>query len=812
MPAVHQNRRASQGDLQAGDSPPPSYKRRRIALACTSCRNRKSRCNGAKPTCSLCVELGFECVYQQPAAGNNRPPPSQSGYDERLRAIEDTLRQLVRQKDNSSEEPDQLNQDAAHQPDSESYQYPPAPANDDEEVAVLEDDASGGPQNAVEDTVDGMAVITDPKESGSKFYGPSSNIAFLREISDATSASLKALGQSGHANEVNGRMSRATSPVTTLIGPLVSRAVSPVTTLLSETSPVATRHGINIRSLPPEDRALHLIRLFFSDTGMLFPYIHEEGILRTYATARRNRFAGVSRSWLCLLNVIFAFATYISARPDQPAEKNAAESGIFIERAQALAAEIELKSASLETVQCLLLMAQYRQGTQRSDQAWNLHGLAVRAALQLGLHSQAASAGYSALESEVRKRVWFACVVLDRTLSMTFGRPSTIPNEYVKLDLPVNQKLEKLATTTIASTAASGESFDPPETVCLYIATLQLYHILADIITQLYGSNVDTDPNISIPTILERTVSLEQRLSAWKRNLFPRLQRRPWETLDPGTVSASAWDAVFDRLSVIITLRYLNIRILLHRPVLSAFLRKRAYYKFGAGQLEDEDPFFNDVARKSIDICEQSAMEIVQIVHKTSKLPGLLGAWWFSAYYTFNAALVVFSCILLEITTINKWTHGGATITIAHFVDSDKVVEMITRLRRAADVLRRFGEGTKSSRRIARTLVKLVQICMTLAQLNPEQGPMILSALSSNQQSDVAQMQAQLDVARQTRNGAGMVDGTASFHGMGTSTMGPDDPFAIFDANMPQYWTDTNLDLFSDLAGVEPGLAAMLSG
>ncbi|KAK4944001.1 hypothetical protein LTR10_016522 [Elasticomyces elasticus] len=285
----------------------------------------------------------------QPAAGNNRPPPSQSGYDERLRAIEDTLRQLVRQKDNSSEEPDQLNQDAAHQPDSESYQYPPAPANDDEEVAVLEDDASGGPQNAVEDTVDGMAVITDPKESGSKFYGPSSNIAFLREISDATSASLKALGQSGHANEVNGRMSRATSPVTTLIGPLVSRAVSPVTTLLSETSPVATRHGINIRSLPPEDRALHLIRLFFSDTGMLFPYIHEEGVLRTYATARRNRFAGVSRSWLCLLNVIFAFATYISARPDQPAEKTAAESGIFIERAQALAAEIELKSASLET-------------------------------------------------------------------------------------------------------------------------------------------------------------------------------------------------------------------------------------------------------------------------------------------------------------------------------------------------------------------------------------------------------------------------------------------------------------------------------
>lgn len=59
-------------------------------------------------------------------------------------------------------------------------------------------------------------------------------------------------------------------------------------------------------------------------------------------------------------------------------------------------------------------MAQYRQGTQRSDQAWNLHGLAVRAALQLGLHSRNASADCSLLEAELRKRVWFACVVLDR--------------------------------------------------------------------------------------------------------------------------------------------------------------------------------------------------------------------------------------------------------------------------------------------------------------------------------------------------------------------------------------------------------------
>lgn len=55
---------------------------------------------------------------------------------------------------------------------------------------------------------------------------------------------------------------------------------------------------------------------------------------------------------------------------------------------------------------------------------------------------------------------------------MTFGRPSTIPNEYMKLDLPVNQSLEKLALATIGTSRSSVEGLDAPDTVCLYIATM----------------------------------------------------------------------------------------------------------------------------------------------------------------------------------------------------------------------------------------------------------------------------------------------------------------------------------------------------
>ena len=134
--------------------------------------------------------------------------------------------------------------------------------------------------------------------------------------------------------------------------------------------------------------------------------------------------------------------------------------------------------------------------------------------------------------------------------------------------------------------------------------------------------------------MLERTVVLEQKLAMWKHNLLTQLQRRPWDTLDPNGVSVSTWDPVFDRLSVILMLRYLNTRIVLHRPILSAFLRQRGRSRLSSESIPRDDPFFNDLGERSVRICQQAAVEIVEIVHKTSKPPALLGAWWFTTYYS----------------------------------------------------------------------------------------------------------------------------------------------------------------------------------
>jgi hypothetical protein len=38
------------------------------------------------------------------------------------------------------------------------------------------------------------------------------------------------------------------------------------------------------------------------------------------------------------------------------------------------------------------------------------------------------------------------------------------------------------------------------------------------------------------------------------------------------------------------------------------------------------------------------------------------------------------------------------------------------------------------------------------------------------------------------------------------------DPFAVFDIGLHQYWTDGDLDLFSNLVGVEDGLTSLMAG
>ena len=126
--------------------------------------------------------------------------------------------------------------------------------------------------------------------------------------------------------------------------------------------------------------------------------------------------------------------------------------------------------------------------------------------------------------------------------------------------------------------------------------------------------------------MLERVIKIERSLMEWRQDLPPMLRLRPWDA----SFAESEQNLIFDRLSIIIALRYLNARVLLHRQVLTRFLEQM---KTRYTDLE-EDIFLNQFGQSNLQVCVDSASEIISIIHKVGKRPYLLGAWWFSTYYS----------------------------------------------------------------------------------------------------------------------------------------------------------------------------------
>ncbi|KKA29633.1 hypothetical protein TD95_000670 [Thielaviopsis punctulata] len=57
---------AEENPLKRRSTEAVDYPRRRATIACEICRSRKSRCDGAKPKCKLCSDLGADCIYREP--------------------------------------------------------------------------------------------------------------------------------------------------------------------------------------------------------------------------------------------------------------------------------------------------------------------------------------------------------------------------------------------------------------------------------------------------------------------------------------------------------------------------------------------------------------------------------------------------------------------------------------------------------------------------------------------------------------------------------------------------------------------------
>lgn len=100
----------------------------------------------------------------------------------------------------------------------------------------------------------------------------------------------------------------------------------------------------------------------------------------------------------------------------------------------------------------------------------------------------------------MRKRTWYACVVIDRNLSMTYGRPPSIPESFVKLPPPNSCDPTETATNDVLAQNNMMKCLS----LGFFNATIFLYRIMSDVIETLYGQNIGDNESDTIVSILGR--------------------------------------------------------------------------------------------------------------------------------------------------------------------------------------------------------------------------------------------------------------------------------------------------------------------
>ncbi|KAL4802084.1 putative Zn(II)2Cys6 transcription factor [Aspergillus unguis] len=627
-------------------------KRKRVSVACRSCRTRKSRCNGARP-CSSCEDVGTECHYEQlpsrhaPASGPAASDllAANTLLERRLQTIEEQLQALHSERRSSGPQP-------VTSPTGHEAQHLQARVG-------IQDHG-----------VDGMGAV--PLKDGAdedEYFGSSSNVAFLRMI-------MKAVGRQPDPVSRNSGF-----PINPLPGIGQSSGSH---SALSEGRQQAHEEPMK---LPSPEEAEPLFRLYFTTVNLMIPCVHEGSFRETYSRMQRRGLGSVSRSWLGILNTILAIATNVMS-PTSPTSERAAKSKIYFEQALHLISPSIFGRISLEIVQLSLLLETYLEGTPSSSATWTFHGLAVKGAYQLGLHVVDGFKHLSELDQEIRKRLWYCF------LSVRYGRPPLIQLSHVRLDESLRLPFSDVSNAT---TASSLEFFN---------ALLSITHIMGDALDRLYGQNLEFQTRLPMSDTIDRVLGLCWKLAHWQDNLPPTLQiiNTTKEALNdvPLTVGTT-------RFRVLLSLRYLGAKILIIRPMLTKFLdmgsktishehRLEWLVNSGAGLLAELIRTCRDVLQISKSILVGSKSD-----------QNLLGAWWFSCFYTFNASLAILGVLLIKRIP----AYSGAFSMFS-------ILELRTLVETAIDILHGLDQGNETLVKCQDTLRKLlIAIEIDGTELNP---------------------------------------------------------------------------------------------
>lgn len=187
-------------------------------------------------------------------------------------------------------------------------------------------------------------------------------------------------------------------------------------------------HYIKPRKIPPpvslldDPEARILLAYFFDKINPLHAILHKPMFMEQYDMCLLTPNKAQCRLFLALFHVVCAIAMRFMEICENAKFSDGLEEKLFDDAfatLQAFAFEWE----SVEIIQGFLLMAVYLRVCHRQTSAWSVLGTAIRMCTGMGLmHKPNAGTRLTDYEDLKRRRVFWACFVLDRTFCIEYGR------------------------------------------------------------------------------------------------------------------------------------------------------------------------------------------------------------------------------------------------------------------------------------------------------------------------------------------------------------------------------------------------------
>ncbi|KAK3684774.1 fungal-specific transcription factor domain-containing protein [Podospora appendiculata] len=495
-------------------------KRRRIARACDMCRKKKIKCDGKLPACTHCINYKTDCVFTQVEKKRNPPKGAKyiEGLENRLGRMEHLLKLsgLLDEDDNGATDLGTLEKKLAekHQQSrqpSQAISNPTSPS----QATSGQDETSSTPRSSLaspEPTKisEKRKSITPEKEKN----GEEEEVAALSEM--MCSLVTNNLGETRYIGSSSGFSIFSPKGIQWVNEKMGDSSFQQMITDVSIDDHKWTAWKPDVfgdlfrrtvfRELPPKAETLSLLKDFFENFNCMLPLFHQPTFMhlveRQYST---DPYQG--SGWWASLNVVLAIAYRLRVMSNLvPAEEDDKAWG-YLKNAMSVILELTMRNTDLLSVQALLGMALFMQGTPNPQPSSLLISTAIRLSHNIGLHKRGTGFNLNPIEIEQRKRVFWIAYMLDKDLCLRSGRPPAQDDDDMNVDLPDADPEDNIGNIPLA---------DGKGKMNLFRVMCELAMVEGKVYNKLYSTKATKQsPGETLNTIGE----LDQELEDWKDSI-----------------------------------------------------------------------------------------------------------------------------------------------------------------------------------------------------------------------------------------------------------------------------------------------------